>query len=90
MADNGGSGVNALAIVAILVLVLGAGFIAGVMYLFGLSFAAGNVYPQFSSLRSDPRGARLLYESLAALPGVTVSRNLVPLEFLPGSGATVV
>lgn len=34
----------------------------------------GEVYPPFSSLRADPMGAKALYESLAALPGVQVDR----------------
>jgi hypothetical protein len=34
----------------------------------------GEVYPPFSTLRSDPQGAKALYESLAALPGITVER----------------
>ncbi|MBZ5601358.1 MAG: hypothetical protein LAO79_03545 [Acidobacteriia bacterium] len=34
----------------------------------------GDVYPPFSSLRSDPLGAKALYESLAALPSVEVER----------------
>ena len=34
----------------------------------------GDSYPPFSSMRSDPLGAKALYESLAALPGLTVNR----------------
>jgi hypothetical protein len=34
----------------------------------------GEVYPEFSSLRADPRGAKALYESLEALPELSVSR----------------
>ncbi len=34
----------------------------------------GDVYPPYSSLRSDPLGAKGLYESLAALPGIEVDR----------------
>jgi hypothetical protein len=34
----------------------------------------GDVYPPYSSLRSDPLGAKALYESLAALPNLTVER----------------
>jgi hypothetical protein len=34
----------------------------------------GEVYPPFSSLRADPLGAKALYESLAALPGIEVER----------------
>ncbi len=34
----------------------------------------GDVYPPYSSLRSDPLGAKGIYESLAALPGIEVER----------------
>jgi hypothetical protein len=34
----------------------------------------GDVYPPYSSLRTDPLGAKALYESLAALPGLDVDR----------------
>src|SRR5580700_8101631 len=34
----------------------------------------GEVYPPFSSLRADPMGAKALYESLSALPGIQVDR----------------
>lgn len=39
-----------------------------------LPIQTGDVYPPFSSLRADPLGAKGLYESLAALPGITVVR----------------
>lgn len=72
-----------------LAVIIAAGFLAGVIHLFGIEFAGGDVYPEFSTLRSDPRGAKLILESLAGLPGLTVSRNFLPLEFLPDSGQTV-
>lgn len=34
----------------------------------------GEIYPQYSSLRTDPDGAKALYESLAAMPGLEVER----------------
>lgn len=34
----------------------------------------GDIYPQYSSLRSDPSGAKALYESLADIPGINVDR----------------
>jgi hypothetical protein len=72
------------------IVLLAAAFLAGVIYLFGIEFAAGEVYPEYSSLRTDPSGARLLYDSLARLPGITVGRNYVPLAGLRESGATIV
>jgi hypothetical protein len=43
----------------------------------------GDIYPPSSSLRSDPLGTMLLYESLAALPGVTVRRDTQDGNRLP-------
>jgi len=71
----------------VVLLILLAGFAAGVMYLFGVQFAAGDVYPEYSSLRSDPMGTKLLFESLARMPAVTVARNYLPLDVLGESGA---
>src|SRR5438128_1921594 len=38
----------------------------------------GDVYPHYSSLRSDPMGAKALFESLAEMPGLTVERLYKP------------
>ena len=70
-------------------LLLAAGFIAGVLHLLGVHFAGGDVYPEYSSLRSDPMGTRLLFDSLAAIPGVTAERNFLPLDLLAGNRAAV-
>jgi hypothetical protein len=58
-------------------LVLGlAGFAIGVIRLFQMRFDAGDIYPAYSSLRTDPLGVKALYESLQNLPGLSVSRFL--------------
>ncbi len=72
-----------------LLVVLIAGFAAGAMYLFGVQFAAGDVYPEYSSLRTDRSGTKLLFDSLSRLPGITTARNYMPLEVLNGTGSTV-
>jgi hypothetical protein len=54
-----------------------------------VNFATGEAYPEYSSLRASPKGAKLLYDSLARLPGVSISRNYIPLEFLEGDRQTV-
>lgn len=46
-------------------------------------FEVGDVYPPSSSLRSDPLGTMALYESLEALPGVTVVRDHTAVNRLP-------
>ena len=73
----------------ILLLAVGAGFAYGLARLFELRFAEGDIYPPYSSLRSDPMGAKALYDSLALLPGVSVTRNFRPLERLTCTGCTV-
>lgn len=73
-----------------LALLIAVAFVWGVIHLFGVEFAEGDVYPKYSSLRADPDGSKLLYESLAALPGIRISRNYLPLETLRGEGQTVV
>ena len=70
-------------------LLVAGGFAYGLLRLFGMQFAPGDVYPEYSSLRSDPLGARLLFDSLARLPGMTVARNYFPLQFVEENGATV-
>jgi hypothetical protein len=72
-----------------LLLVVTAGFAYGLLRLFELRFAEGDIYPPYSSLRSDPMGAKALHDSLALLPGVSVTRNFRPLERLMCTGCTV-
>jgi hypothetical protein len=57
-----------------------AAFTLGVVKLFLLRFEAGDVYPAYSSLRSDPLGSRAFYRSLQNVDGVRVSRNFAPLR----------
>jgi len=73
-------------ILAILIAVL---FCVGLTELFLLRYDSGEVYAEYSSLRSDPRGARALYESLERMPGVEVSRNLLPAAKLETFQGTV-
>jgi hypothetical protein len=54
----------------------------GVIKLFFLRFEAGDVYPAYSSLRSDPLGSRALYSSLENLNDAVVSRNYLPVQNL--------
>jgi hypothetical protein len=45
-----------------------------------LRFEAGNVYPAYSSLRSDPLGTQAFYEGLRRVSADAVSRNFRPLQ----------
>jgi len=63
-------------------------FLIGVVNLFLLRFEAGDVYPPYSSLRSDPLGTRALYESLENLDNITAKRNYLPMSKIKsGRGA---
>ena len=57
-------------------------FAAGVLRLFELRFDVGDVYPLYSTLRSDPLGAKAFFASLDALPGRRAERSLQPLASL--------
>ena len=46
-------------------------------------FARGDVYPPSSSLRSDPLGTMIFFESLQALPGIQVVRDHSAVNRLP-------
>lgn len=70
-------------------LALLAAFAVGLLQLLGQRFAAGDVYPAYSSLRADPVGTKALHDGLVGLPGLTVARHYRPAERLTGLPATV-
>jgi hypothetical protein len=62
------------------------GMVAGVIHLFVLRFQTGDIYPAYSSLRSDPLGTRAFYESLEKIKNMAVQRNyqlLSSIKFEP-------
>jgi len=67
------SGLNLVVMCAI-----GVAFILGLAHLFVMRFQVGDVYPPYSSLRTDPLGAKAFYESLARLPNISVERGYQP------------
>jgi hypothetical protein len=48
----------------------------GLMNLLALRFESGDVYPEYSSLRSDPLGTMALFESIGKLEGFSATRDL--------------
>jgi hypothetical protein len=68
---------------SVVMLVTAAAFVFGVVQLFKLRFEVGDVYPAYSSLRSDPLGAMAFYESLEKLPGISVRRDHSSANKLP-------
>jgi hypothetical protein len=67
----------------LLLLVIVLLFLGGLWQLLQLRFAAGDVFPEYSSLRADPLGAKAIYESLGRL--LRVGRNFRP-HLQPGEG----
>jgi hypothetical protein len=63
-------------------------FAGSLFFLLQRRFASGDVYPPSSSLRSDPLGTMLIFESLQALPGVQVSRDQSAVNRLPDGNNT--
>ena len=63
-----------------LAIVVAFGF--GMVKLWMLRYDTGDIYEPYSSLRTDPLGARAFYESLGRLPGVSARRNYRPLKYL--------
>jgi hypothetical protein len=55
-------------------LAVAAVFVFGLVRLFELRLSQGDVYPAYSTLRSDPLGASVFYETLERLPGVSSQR----------------
>lgn len=60
-----------------------AAFGYGLLQLFQLRFAAGDVYPHYSSLRADPLGGKIYYDSLAQLSAARVHRHIGDINQLP-------
>ena len=69
----------------LLVIMLGV-FVYGLVHLFQLRFQSGDVYPEYSSLRADPLGAKAFYESLDRL--LSTGRNRRSLEKLASGRST--
>ncbi|MDB6112011.1 MAG: hypothetical protein JWR69_3761 [Pedosphaera sp.] len=58
-------------------------FALGLAQLFKLRFESGDVYPAYSSLRTDPLGTSGFYESLEQLPGISARRDYSAGDQLP-------
>jgi len=63
-------------------------FVYGVTELLILRFQKGDVYPPYSSYRSDPLGTKAFYEGLALLQGMETVRNVEPLPKVSGLSET--
>ena len=72
---------RALLLLALFALLAAFGY--GLLQLFQLRFAAGDVYPHYSSLRADPLGGKIYYDSLAQLSAARVHRHIGDINQLP-------
>jgi hypothetical protein len=73
---------------AILLVVIIAGFLAGLWHLVHLRFQAGDIYPEYSTLRADPLGTKAFHEGLDRL--LEVRRNFKSrLDPVEGKGTTL-
>lgn len=63
-----------------------AGFVYGAGSLFLARYERGDVYPRYSSFRSDPLGTKALFEAMKSMPGVRVERNLESIDRAAGRG----
>lgn len=73
-----------------LLLVVIAGLALGTTQLMRLRFESGDVYPPYSSLRSDPLGAKIFLESVDRLPGFSAERNFRPPREIPAAPTAAV
>ncbi|MCX7818133.1 MAG: hypothetical protein N2652_02835 [Kiritimatiellae bacterium] len=73
------------------VMLLGLAFTVGTYHILSWQATAGDDFPPYSTLRSDPLGLRALYETIALLPGMTAVRWYEPLadRFPEGPGTLV-
>jgi hypothetical protein len=69
-------------------LMVAALFFYGMTKLLILRFQKGDVYPPYSSFRSDPLGTKAFYEGLSLIPGVEAVRNVEPLRKASGLPGT--
>ena len=74
--------------ILVIAVVAAVAFIYGLAQLFVLRFEEGDVYAPYSSFRSDPIGARAIYEALAQVGDVSVRRNMEAISQLPDGQET--
>ena len=70
----------------VLLVVMALLFFSGIGVLLFWRFDTGDAYPPYSSYRPDPQGTRALFEGLATMKGMSVSRNVVTLNKVPRIG----
>jgi hypothetical protein len=62
--------------------------VIGIYHIFSIRFKIGDVYPPYSSLRTDPVGTKIFFKSLTNMPGCIVERDYDPLPKWEGDKYT--
>ena len=73
---------------SLLLVALSVALVWSLLAVFNAGFEAGGIYPAFSSLRKDPDGASVLFESVKRLAPAT-ERSYLPLETVRWSHRTL-
>lgn len=73
----------------IVLCILGAIFATGLYQIFRIRLMGGDLYPAWSSLRSDPDGTRVLFDSLAGTGRIETIRKYKGLGETPERDATI-
>src|SRR6266516_392281 len=68
--------------------ILLAAFAFGLLQLFKLRFESGDVYLEYSSVRTDPLGRRAFYDSLELMDGISSRGDLSTANRLPDGKET--
>ncbi len=69
--------------------VLAAAFAWGALRILHIQFSSGDFYSEYSSLRTDAEGSKLLFDALSHIDGLSVERNYLPLAYLNDPPGTV-
>src|SRR5438067_9857023 len=64
-------------------------FVWAMIALFEIRFERGDIYPAYSTLRTDPLGAKAFFESLSRLAQFDVTRNEKPLDEFAAANTTL-
>ena len=75
-----------LSITAVIAIAL---FVLAFVEIFNARVQSGDIYPVYSSLRSDAGGTKAYYDSINHLEGLSVARGFEPLEASRLSGSTI-
>jgi uncharacterized protein DUF4350 len=73
----------------ILIGLMAALFVVVGVQMFKVRAEVNGVYPEYSSYRADPKGYRILFETLSRLPSIHVERSLQPLREVPSGNGKI-